>query len=186
MSGTLQEQLDKLRSAYEAQRTVVSRQEQTIQNLRQENEALRQRLNEPAARPPESAPVQEQQAQLPTNSDEELSIEDLLQEADENLGSSGSTTPTSEDTAPRTTLGLWDFELSGTKGTLEFYRQNQKLLSKIQVEGDSRVTIDELIRRKDRFDVKNSATAEYYILVSSGNLEAYDQSGYLTTCVRRR
>lgn len=118
------------------------------------------------------------------SSNDDPSIEDLLRESDNNLG-----TGPSPDTSPRTSgvrlLGKWSFSYSGMSGNIELLEQNNKLLSRITQPGESRDIIDELEIRGDRYYVKGSPTGEYYVL-NNGDLDAYDQNGFQTTCRRAR
>lgn len=183
VGGDISRQYEKLRTEYEAQQAIIAKQEQTIKNLQTENDALRKRLNEPASAsiPPATTTTK------PSNSDVSgttPSLEELLREADSNLGNtSASGTPGSA--GARTTLGEWDFTYSGATGVIEFFRQNNQLFSRITIQGDNRLNIEELEKRGNRIYVKNSPTGEYYVLLSNGNLEAYDQNGFQTTCIRK-
>ena len=182
----LQTRFDRLRSAYEEQELLLAKQDQTIKNLQAENDALRKRLNEPAsAQVPQTTPQTRPAETQPSNTDSP-SLEELLREADSNMGNTPSTSTSEEASGSRTTIGAWNFNYSGATGVMEFFRQNDRLFSRISIEGDNRLNIDELETRGNRIYVKNSPTGEYYIPVSNGNLEAYDENGFQTTCTRRQ
>ena len=176
------ERYGRLRRAYEEQENVIRQQEQTIAQLKKEIEDLKSQSatisNDRATIPPPRR--DEPSSSSGTTQDGTPSLDDLLREAD--MKSSG--TPSSNTgSSARQTIGTWQFTYSGTRGQLEFYQQGGRLLSRITVEGDNRVTVDELQRSgQDRFDVIGSRTGEYYILRSNGDLDAYDQNGFQTTC----
>ncbi len=181
----LTEQFEKLRAAYEEQELLLAKQDQTIQNLKQENDALRKRLNDPLTGKIPPSSTQPPVSSNPSESSDSPSLEDLLQEADSNLGTSSESGNANPSGSSRTTLGQWDFNYSGASGVIEFYRQDNKLFSRITIQGDNRINIEELTRSDNRFSVRNSKSGEYYFLLNNGNLEAYDQNGYQTTCIRK-
>lgn len=176
---------DKLRSAYEEQEKLISEQQRTIEELRGQVESLKN--NQPTQTDQATIPPPVNVPSTRTNptpsSGGTPSLDDLLREADGSSGTSGTSPSTSGSSSARLSIGRWQFSFSGSQGDLEFYQQNGKLLSRITLEGDNRVNVDELQRSgQDRFNVVNSQTGEYYILRSNGDLDAYDQNGFQTTC----
>jgi len=123
------------------------------------------------------------------------SFDDLMAEAEgvfrEKGKNSGGTTGTS-NTSPslnppsteREALASWSFTFQGVNGVIAFYREGDRIMAHTQY-GNGRKDISELSRNGDRFIVRGSPTGEYYELRSDGNLDAYDRSGFQTTCRRR-
>ncbi len=178
---TADERYGRLRRAYDEQEEIIKKQERTILELQAEIDRLKanqgtqsDQINIPPASQDEPTPT--------TSSSDAPSLDDLLREADSNLGTSDSNNTSS--TTSRRSLGKWSFSYSGANGELEFYEQDGKVLSRITVEGDNRVNINEIVLSGDRFLVRNSPTGEYYILRNNGDLDAYDQNGFQTTCRR--
>ena len=178
---------DKLREALQNQEEIIENQRVRIEELERELEQLkgvRTRTNseqQAQVNPPQTN-TNTQPPTTTTNTDNP-SLSDLLNEADGNVGTP--TTPSDAPTAASSkTLGKWSFTYSNMRGQIEFVEQNGGLFSKIYVEGDSRVTIDELKKTGDRFNVIRSRTGEYYVLKINGDLDAYDQNGFQTTCRR--
>ncbi len=184
-----QDQFDRLRAAYEEQELIIARQDQTIKDLQLKNEALSKRLNEaPAAIPPVTTPstrTNNQPSSTGTTSGAP-SLDDLLREADSNLGTSASGSRDSETSSlGQETLATWSFVFNNTRGEIAFMRQGDRVLAKTTYSGSNRVDISELSKSGDRFTVDNSQTGEYYVVRQDGNLDAYDRSGFQTTCQRK-
>ena len=181
---TNDERYGRLRQAYEEQEALIKKQEETIADLQKQIDELKQaqsstrndRINIP---PPTR---QDDRPSSTSTSEGTPSLDDLLREAD--IGSSGTTNPSPSTNANRRSLGIWSFNYSGANGEIEMYEQNGKVMSRITVSGDNRVTIDELSLSGDRLVVNGSPTGEYYILKSNGDLDAFDQNGFQTTCRR--
>lgn len=185
-NSDLQNDFSRLREAYEEQEELLAEQEQTIKNLQDENDALKLRLNEAPASTSSTRPTTIPTRTEPANNNNSgtPSLDDLLREADSNLGTSSGNTGGSSLGGNRENLGKWNFSFSGSSGDIEFYRQNGKLFASTSIQGDNRINIDELTPAGDRFTVNNSVTGEYYVLLNNGNLEAYDRNGFQTTCTR--
>lgn len=189
------EQFERLRDAYEEQELVLARQDQTIKDLQAENDALRRRVNGSAipAQVPESIPqAPTKDTRTPSNGNNNRtsgaagvpSLDDLLNEADENLGTSSDRSSTS-NSATKESLATWSFVFGNTRGEIEFYRQGEKLMAKTNYEGSTRVDISELAQRGERLIVNGSQSGEYYVIRQDGDLDAYDQNGFQVTCRRR-
>ena len=193
-NSDLADQFERLRQAYEEQELVLAKQDQTIKNLQEENESLRKRLNDPliGSIPPSNTSTEPSDTRSQDNTGSpntsgtsgSPSLDDLLKEADSNLGTNTGNSG-GDAVGTRTTLGEWNFNFSGSTGIIEFYRQDNRLFSRVSIEGDNRINIDELTRSGDRFSVNNSQEGEYYVLLSNGNLEAHDSNGFQTTCNKR-
>jgi len=176
----LQNRFDELRKGYLQQEATIKEQATTIAQQKQEIENLK---NNTSTSTPSSGnntqPTSGTNAPASTGSS---SLDDLLREADEKLGTTPSTSTNSSGV--RQTLGNWQFSFSGVQGNIEFYEDRGKLFSKTTISGSGQMNVDELSRQGDRFNVIGSKTGEYYIVKSNGDLDAYDQGGYQTTCRR--
>jgi len=171
----LEKRLEKLIEAYREQETIIKDQESTINRQQDEIDQLKRRLNEPVTSTtrPTTTPSRNTESSGGGNS-----LEDLLREADEALGtSSSSSTPVN-----RRTIGTWKYSYSGVTGDIEFYEDRGRLFSKVTIDGDTRMDISELQRSGDRFTVTGSRYGEYYELKNNGDLDAFDRNGYQTTC----
>ncbi len=188
------DQFDRLRAAYEEQELILARQDQTIKDLQAENDALRRRVNgssAPTQVPPSTPPVRDTR----TNNSETTnrtggaagvpSLDDLLNEADRNLGTTPNSREKTTSNASKESLATWSFTFNNTRGEIEFYRQGQKVMAKTIYEGSNRVDISELTQRGERLLVNGSQTGEYYVIRQDGNLDAFDQNGFQVTCRRR-
>lgn len=186
-NSELADQFGRLREAYEEQELVLATQDQEIKDLQAENAALRDKLNEIPARTQTNPTPTRNNDTRSTTSSGSPSLDDLLQEADNNLGTSSNTgsTDNSNNSGVRTTLGSWSYSFSGSRGVIEFYQQNGKLFSRTTVQGSTALDIDELERSGDRFTVRNSPDGEYYVLRRNGDLDAYARNGFQVTCLRR-
>ena len=113
------------------------------------------------------------------------SLDDLLDEADQNLGTSSDRTGTQTSTAAKKSLATWSFVFNNTRGEIEFYSQGEKVMARTDYQGSNRVDISELTQRGDRLLVNGSQTGEYYVIRQDGDLDAYDQNGFQVTCRRK-
>ena len=189
------DQFDRLRQAYEEQELILAKQDQTIKDLKAENDALRRRVNgstTPAQVPQSPAPAPTRDTRSTTNTGSTRtggasgvpSLDDLLDEADRNLGTSSDRTNTNTSSATKESLATWSFVFNNTRGEIEFYRQGQKVMARTSYQGSNRVDISELTQRGERLLVNGSRTGEYYVIRQDGNLDAYDENGYQVTCRR--
>lgn len=183
-NSELADQFGRLREAYEEQELILAQQDQKIKDLQSENDALRKRLNEAPSRTQTTPSSTRNNDNRTSNSGSNPSIDDLLREADSNLGTS-SDVGSRNDTGQKITLGSWSYTFSGTRGIIEFYQQNGRLFSRTSAQGSTALDIDELKKSGDRFTVLNSPDGEYYVLRRDGDLDAYARSGFQVTCVRR-
>jgi len=171
---------DRLRDQNVQQEELIRKQQDRIREL---EEKVRTGSNNSTTVPRETHNQPRERTTNQTSNDGP-SIEELLRESDNNLG-----TGPSPDTSPKTSgarlLGKWSFSYGGMSGYIELLEQNNNLLSRITQPNESRDIIDELEIRGDRYYVKGSPTGEYYIF-NNGDLDAYDQNGFQTTCRRAR
>ncbi len=187
------EQFERLREAYEEQELVLAEQDQKIKDLQAENDALRRRVNGSSStaqvpQSPPSAPTRDTRSTTDNRTGGAAgvpSLDDLLNEADQNLGTSSNRPSTTNSTGTKESLATWSFVFSNTRGEIEFYRQGQKLMARTNYEGSSRVDISELTQRGERLLVNGSQSGEYYVIRKDGDLDAYDQNGFQVTCRRR-
>ncbi len=179
----LQNRFDGLRKGYLEQEATIKEQASMIEQQKQEIENLKTGVNSGTSsnNGTTSLPkTSNTETNTPNSTTGSSSLDDLLREADQNLGTTPTTTtPTS---VGRQTLGNWKFSFSGAQGSIEFYQDRGKLFSKTTIDGSGQMNVDELTRQGDRFNVAGSKTGEYYIVKSNGDLDAYDQNGYQTTC----
>ena len=175
----LEKDLEKITAAYREQQSIIEDQQATINRQVDEIEKLNKQLgNSNNTTQTSNKPSTTTTASTPTTGSQ--SLDDLLKEADDALGTSTTTSPSTS--ANQRTIGTWRYSYSGVTGNVEFYEDRGKLFSKVTIDGDSRMDISELSRAGDRFTVVGSRTAEYYILKQNGDLDAYDTNGYQTTC----
>lgn len=174
----LQNRFDKLREGYLQQEATIKQQAITIAEQEQEIAKLKGN-NSPSTvgATTKTTPPSSNTTSGNNPNTGSTSLDDLLREADQNLG----TTPSSTS-GTRQTIGQWRFSFASVQGNIEIYQDRGKILSKTTIDGSGKMTIDELFRQGDRFNVKGSASGEYYIIKSNGDLDAYDQGGYQTTC----
>ena len=191
------DQFDRLREAYEEQELILAKQDQKIEALQAENDALRRRVNNGTT----TAQVPQPSPQTPTRDTRTTSnngtsnrtggaagipsLDDLLDEADQNLGTSSDRTGTQTSTAAKKSLATWSFVFNNTRGEIEFYSQGEKVMARTDYQGSNRVDISELTQRGDRLLVNGSQTGEYYVIRQDGDLDAYDQNGFQVTCIRK-
>lgn len=187
------DQFDRLRQAYEEQELILAEQDQTIKDLRAENDALRRRVNGTSApaqvpQPPATRDNRSTNTSGSTRTGGASgvpSLDDLLDEADRNLGTSSDRSNTNNTSTTKESLATWSFVFNNTGGEIEFYRQGQKVMARTSYQGSNRVDISELTQRGERLLVNGSRTGEYYVIRQDGNLDAYDQNGFQVTCRRR-
>ncbi len=188
------------RTEIEERERIIREQERKIQELEKRNQDLQNQKSQIDTRTSSDTrtdipPVTSQRDQTSgtTSSNNRTtapggapSLDELLQEADRNTGNS-TRTPTGREntTTAKRTLATWDFSFQNISGDIEFYEQGGQILSRTVYRGNNRVDISELIRQDDKFIVRNSPTGEYYVLRRDGDLDAYDESGYQTTCRRK-
>lgn len=158
---------------------IISEQQRKIEELERENRELRNRTGDQnadrATLPPPPTSQTNGRGDGPT-------FDDILKEADDALRDKG----TSEDTeAPKKSSATWTFSFSATSGEIELYEENGRIMARTVYVGNNRVDVSELVVQGDRLTVKDSPTGEYYILRSDGDLDAYDQNGFQTTCRRK-
>lgn len=188
----LQDKFDRLRDAYEEQELIIADQDKKLKARDAEIERLRAAANNQRGTTTSSSGGSssssdyggrsESSSSSSTSRTGDASLDDLLNEADRNVGTTSST---NNRTTGQNVVGSWSFSFSGATGTIEFIEQSGRLMSRTKINGDSRTDIDELTRSGDRFTVRNSQTGEYYVLLRNGDLEAHDRNGYQTTCRRR-
>jgi len=171
----------------------LERQNQDLQNQRSEIDTRVQtdtRTNIPPAstqREPSSTTTQNNNTRT-TAPGGAPSLDDLLREADQNVGNSTRTPSGRENTSSssaKRTLEKYSFAFQNISGVIELYSQDGRIFSRTVYNGNTRVDISELIRQGDKFIVRDSPTGEYYVLRRDGDLDAYDQNGYQTTCRRQ-
>ncbi|MFT6810372.1 MAG: hypothetical protein ACJA01_003615 [Saprospiraceae bacterium] len=179
----LQNRFDELIKGYLEQEATIKEQAIVIAQQNQELENLKTNVNSrtsPNTRTSNTTTPINTGTTTPSSTTGSASLDDLLREADQNLGTTP-TTPTPTNTG-RQTLGNWQFSFSGVQGSIELYQDRGKSFSKTTINGSGQMNVDELTRQGDRFNVVGSQTGEYYIVKSNGDLDAYDQNGYQTTC----
>lgn len=183
----LEKDLEKITAAYREQQSIIEEQQATINRQIDEIERLKKQggTTNTSSNTNNGSPATTTNTSPPTTTAStrttgSQSLDELLKEADDVLGtSSSSTTPSSGN---QRTIGTWRYSYSGVTGNVEFYEDRGKLFSKVTIDGDSRMDISELSRSGERFTVLGSRTSEYYILKQNGDLDAYDNNGYQTTC----
>lgn len=185
------------------QERIIEEQRKKIEELERRNQELQNQRSQTDTRS-QTTPInipdatnnrQEERTSAPGGSP---SLDELLQEADRNVGTSSSggsssssstydersSSTSSSSTTANQSLATWSFEFSNTSGTIELYQQSNRLMARTAYRG-GRVDISELVQQDEKLVVRNSPTGEYYIIRRDGNLDAYDRSGYLTTCRRQ-
>ncbi len=183
------------RSQEEENARIIREQEQRIQELERQNQDLQNQRSQVDTRSqtPPPAPTQRDQ---PSRTNQRSgtntsapngapSLDDLLREADQNVGTTPSTSTGRDNSnlgGAKRTLKTWSFSFQNISGDIEFYDQDGRMFARTVYRGTNRVDISELIRQDDKFIVRNSPTGEYYVLRRDGDLDAYDESGYQTTC----
>ncbi len=182
---------------------IIREQERRIQELERQNRELQNQRSQVESRSQTdsrttSPPVSSQRESSSTNTRSNdnrttapggaPSLDDLLSEADQNLGTTSSSSSDRSNTnlgGAKRTLETYSFTFQNISGALEFYQQDGRLFSRTVYNGSTRVDISELVRQDDKFIVRNSPTGEYYVLRRDGDLDAYDENGYQTTCRRQ-
>jgi len=163
---------------------IIEEQRRKIEELERRNQDLSNRRSEPTRT--QIPPVTQQRAPTSTSSPGGVpTLDDLLREADDNVGTTPAGRTNNDVGGGKKTLATWSFSFSNTNGAIEFFEQNNRIMSRTTYQGSTRVDISELVRQDDKFVVRNSPTGEYYVLRRDGDLDAYDRSGYQTTCRRQ-
>ena len=182
----LQNRFDELRKGYLDQEAKIREQSSIIASQKQEIENLKASVNNGSTSNPNNNRTNtgSNEASTPSSSGSS-SLDDLLREADQNLGTTPP--PTTSSNTVRQTLGNWTFSFSGVQGNIEFYQDRGKLFSKTTINGSGQMNVEELTSQGktsqgNRFNVSGSKTGEYYLIKSNGDLDAYDSNGYQTTC----
>ncbi|MBT8218911.1 MAG: hypothetical protein KJP00_03760 [Bacteroidia bacterium] len=163
---------------------IIAEQQRKIEELERQNRDLRDQKSDQTTQrtpiPPTTTTQSNEKRDGP-------SFDDILREAEDvfrDKGASTGSTTTSEEPAARSSA-TWTFAFNGISGEIELYEQSGRIMARTVYGRDNRVDVSELVAQGDRLMVKNSPTGEYYTLRSDGDLDAYDQSGYLTTCQRK-
>jgi|GEM_PF-6715562 len=179
-------EIDRKSNADSEQEAIIAEQQRKIEELKRQNEVLQKQKDESASTisipPATSTPPPPPSTR---NTSDAPSIDDLIRQAE---NKTGRTTTTRELTTPSVTkksLATWTFTFANVSGDIEFYQQGDKLMSRTRYQQSNRVDTHELIKRNDRYYVRNSPTDEYYVVRSDGNLDAFDKDGFQTTCRRR-
>jgi len=175
-------EIDRKSQTDNEEESIIEQQRREIEELKRQNEELQKRKEESSstiAIPPKTTTPPP-----PPISNNAPSIDDLIRQAENKTGRT-STAPQSSPTSPKESLATWDFSFSNVSGLIEFYQQDGKLMSRVEYREMNRVDVHELVKRNDRYYVRNSPTDEYYVVRSDGNLDAYDRDGFQTTCRRR-
>lgn len=177
----LQNRFDELKKGYLEQEAKIKELSNIVTSQKEEIENLKSNANIGSTSNSSNTPVNTGSTDNSNSSSTgSSSLDDLLREADQNLGTTPP--PTSPSNLGRQNLGNWTFSFSGVQGSIEFYQDRGKLFSKTTINGSGQMNVDELTRQGDRFNVIGSQTGEYYIVKSNGDLDAYDRNGYQTTC----
>lgn len=171
---------------------VIAEQQRKIEELERKNRELQNQressttsnlppLNTPAPPPPPS-----------TSNDGAPSLDDLVREAENNIRNKGNNPNLGGSQSDSPSLGnsnksiaTWSFSFNNINGTIELFQEGNKLVTRTVYTSSNRVDVQELYEQNERLYVRDSPTGEYYTLRSNGDLDAYDNSGFLTTCRRR-
>ena len=165
--------------------SIIAEQQRKIDELERQNQNLRKaEENQPSTS--KSPPIINQEIPPtvpPTNNRSGApSLDDLIRTAEDNMHSKGANPDVD---SPPQSLATWAFSFSGVSGTIEFYKQNGRLMSRTSYQGTNRVDVSEIVEQNDKLYVRDSPTGEYYVLRSDGDLDAYDGEGLQTRCTRR-
>ena len=181
------------RQAQQQQAEIIAEQQRKIKELERQNQDLRKaEETEPSSSLPPLREHQVPQTNPSTNNNNgTLSLNDLVREAEKNMREKGNSpsTGSSDVSSPnlggtRKSLATWTFSFSNVNGTIELFQQGDRLMSRTAYQGTDRIDIQELVEQNGRLYVQGSPTREYYTLKFNGDLDAYDNSGFLTTCTR--
>lgn len=168
--------------------SLIEKQRREIEELKRQNEAL-QRQRESSSSTVTIPPATQTPPPPPSTSsrttDNAPSLDDLIRQAENKTGRPTSSPEPSQPTN-KESLATWAFSFQNVSGEIEFYQENGRLMSRTVYRGANRVDVQELVQRDDRYYVRNSPTKEYYVVRSDGNLDAYDEDGFQTTCRRSR
>ena len=186
---------DENRRAQKQQEELIAEQQRKIKELERQNQDLRG-ADDSKSSTSTLPPLKKQEVPRtnPTTNNQNgaPSLNDLVREAeknmrekgnDPNLGGSEANSPNLGNS--RKSLATWTFSFSNVNGTIELYQESNRLMSRTAYQGTDRIDIQELVEQDEKLYVRNSPTREYYVLRSNGDLDAYDNSGFLTTCTRR-
>lgn len=165
---------------------IIKQQEERIRQL---EEQMKQNENQSAESNRDPWTNQQEQPQS-TNTGGTPALEDLFKEYDRKTGNRHSTDQVGQrktndyGTTATESLGTWQFTYGQMSGNIEFYTRGDILYSRVS---DGRQSSDyEMQKQNGRYYVKSSPTGEYYELKPNGDLDAFDQNGFQTTCSRVR